>query len=103
MRDFRNYRAGYSFIQLHADAALQQKLCFFPKSPPQRRWNLIIPSSCQRLTHTLRNPPLLGDLIDEKPEFEVEGSGITDSGHIHETKDSDFVDLIREVNKKEAE
>ncbi|KAA6447320.1 alpha/beta fold hydrolase [Bacillus swezeyi] len=46
---------------------------------------------------------ILGDLIDEKPEFEVEGSGITDSGHIHETNDSDFVDLIRDVNKKEAE
>ncbi|MED2942273.1 alpha/beta hydrolase [Bacillus swezeyi] len=46
---------------------------------------------------------ILGDLIDEKPEFEVEGSGITDPGHIYEVEDSEFVDLIQEVNKKEAE
>ncbi|MCY8642000.1 alpha/beta fold hydrolase [Bacillus haynesii] len=46
---------------------------------------------------------ILGDLIDEKPEFEVEGSGVTNSGHIHEIRDSDFIDLIRKVNKKEAE
>ncbi|MEC4200288.1 MULTISPECIES: alpha/beta hydrolase [Bacillus] len=46
---------------------------------------------------------ILGDLIDEKPEFEVEGSGVTDSGHIHEIRDSDFIDLIRKVNKKEEE
>lgn len=46
---------------------------------------------------------ILGDLIDEKPEIEVKGSGVTDPGHIYETEDSEFVDLIREVNKKEAE
>ncbi|MBU8684020.1 alpha/beta hydrolase [Bacillus haynesii] len=46
---------------------------------------------------------ILGDLIDEKPEIEVKGSGVTKPGHIYEVEDSEFVDLIREVNKKEAE
>ncbi|MDE1453009.1 hypothetical protein CHCC14820_3065 [Bacillus paralicheniformis] len=46
---------------------------------------------------------ILGDLIDKKPEIEVKGSGVTNPGHIYEVEDSEFVDLIREVNKKEAE
>ncbi|MCY7789724.1 alpha/beta fold hydrolase [Bacillus haynesii] len=46
---------------------------------------------------------ILGDLIDKKPEIEVKGSGVTKPGHIYEVEDSEFVDLIREVNKKEAE
>lgn len=46
---------------------------------------------------------ILGNLIDEKPEIEVKGSGVTNPGHIYEVEDSEFVDLIREVNKKEAE
>ncbi|MDP4168499.1 MAG: alpha/beta hydrolase [Bacillota bacterium] len=46
---------------------------------------------------------ILGDLIDKKPEIEVRGSGVTNPGHIYEIEDSEFVDLIREVNKKEAE
>ncbi|MCY8065753.1 alpha/beta hydrolase [Bacillus haynesii] len=46
---------------------------------------------------------ILGDLIDKKPEIEVRGSGVTNPGHIYEVEDSEFVDLIREVNKKEAE
>ena len=46
---------------------------------------------------------ILGDLIDKKPEIEVKGSGVTNPGHIYEIEDSEFVDLIREVNKKEAE
>ncbi|OMI30744.1 hypothetical protein BTA31_01425 [Bacillus haynesii] len=46
---------------------------------------------------------ILGDLIDEKPEIEVKGSGVTKPGHIYEVEDSEFIDLIREVNKKEAE
>ncbi|MCA1180571.1 alpha/beta hydrolase [Bacillus licheniformis] len=46
---------------------------------------------------------ILGNLIDERPEIEVKGSGVTNPGHIYEVEDSEFVDLIREVNKKEAE
>ncbi|WP_457982927.1 alpha/beta fold hydrolase [Bacillus paralicheniformis] len=46
---------------------------------------------------------ILGDLIDKKPEIEVKGSGVTNPGHIYEVEDSEFVDLIQEVNKKEAE
>ncbi|MCB6218267.1 alpha/beta hydrolase [Bacillus paralicheniformis] len=46
---------------------------------------------------------ILGDLIDKKPEIEVKGFGVTNPGHIYEVEDSEFVDLIREVNKKEAE
>ncbi|MGX1079045.1 hypothetical protein RKD51_000182 [Bacillus sp. SLBN-57] len=45
----------------------------------------------------------MGNLIDERPEIEVKGSGVTNPGHIYEVEDSEFVDLIREVNKKEAE
>ncbi|QSG00925.1 alpha/beta fold hydrolase [Bacillus paralicheniformis] len=46
---------------------------------------------------------ILGDLIDEKPEIEVKGFGVTKPGHIYEVEDSEFIDLIREVNKKETE
>ncbi|WP_240687873.1 alpha/beta fold hydrolase [Bacillus licheniformis] len=46
---------------------------------------------------------ILGDLMIKSQEIEVRGSGVTNPGHIYEIEDSEFVDLIREVNKKEAE
>ncbi|WFA05142.1 MULTISPECIES: hypothetical protein [Bacillus] len=47
-----------------------------------------------------QNGEILDDLIDNKPQFEIEESGLK---HLYEAEDSDFVDLIQDVNKKEAE
>ncbi|MDA1476875.1 alpha/beta fold hydrolase [Bacillus changyiensis] len=46
---------------------------------------------------------ILGELIDKKLEIDVKGNGITRPAHIYETEDDEFVDLIKKVNKKEAE
>ncbi|MDY0404679.1 alpha/beta fold hydrolase [Virgibacillus sp. 179-BFC.A HS] len=46
----------------------------------------------------------LGDTIDERIKYEVEGSGmLTNPGHVNEIRDEDFVNLIRQVNKSQKE
>lgn len=51
-----------------------------------------------------QNGEALGDLIDERPQFEIDkGSGVTDPAHIYEIEDSDYIELIKEVNDKQKE
>jgi len=51
-----------------------------------------------------QNGEILGELIDERPQFEIDkGSGVTDPAHIYEIEDSDYIDLIKEVNDKQKE
>lgn len=51
-----------------------------------------------------QNGERLGELIDERPQFEIDkGSGVTDPAHIYEIEDSDYIDLIKEVNDKQKE
>lgn len=51
-----------------------------------------------------QNGEILGDLIDERPQFEIDkGSGVTDPAHIYEIEDSDYIELIKEVNDKQRE
>ncbi|MGG3797568.1 alpha/beta fold hydrolase [Metabacillus fastidiosus] len=44
-----------------------------------------------------QNADILGDLIDERPEIEVEGM----PGHIYQIEDQDFINLMEEVNKNQ--
>ncbi|MGG3889451.1 hypothetical protein [Metabacillus fastidiosus] len=48
-----------------------------------------------------QNAEILGDLIDKRPQIEVKGSSIKDSGHIYEVEDQDFIELIREINNSQ--
>lgn len=51
-----------------------------------------------------QNGEILGELIDHRPQFEIDkGSGVTDPAHIYEIKDSDYIELIKEVNDKQKE
>lgn len=43
----------------------------------------------------------LGDLVDKRPTFDVKGYGITDPAHVHQIKDADFIELIKDVNEKQ--
>ncbi|MEC1417713.1 alpha/beta hydrolase [Bacillus haynesii] len=50
-----------------------------------------------------QNGEILGNLIDKKPQIEVEGSGVTNPGHIHEVKDEEFIHLIEKTNEKQRQ
>ncbi|WP_226529191.1 alpha/beta fold hydrolase [Metabacillus niabensis] len=47
---------------------------------------------------------ILGELVDQRPQFEIDhGTGVTDPAHIYEIEDSDYIELIKEVNDKQKE
>ncbi|HZH60708.1 MAG TPA: alpha/beta fold hydrolase, partial [Metabacillus sp.] len=50
-----------------------------------------------------QNAEILGDLIDERPQIEVEGTNMFDPGHVYEVEDEDFIKIIKEVNIKQME
>ncbi|MEC1477658.1 alpha/beta hydrolase [Bacillus haynesii] len=50
-----------------------------------------------------QNGEILGNLIDKKPQIEVEGSGVTNPGHIYEVEDEEFIHLIEETNEKQRQ
>ncbi len=51
-----------------------------------------------------QNGEILGDLIDYRPQYEIEdGTGVTNPSHIYEIEDEDFRALISEINVKMLE
>ena len=50
-----------------------------------------------------QNAEILGDLIDERPQIEVEGTNVFDPGHVYEVEDEDFIKIMKEVNIKQME
>ncbi|MEI3614237.1 hypothetical protein [Pseudogracilibacillus sp. SO30301A] len=45
----------------------------------------------------------LGDLIDNRPSYDVKGESINNPAHSNEITDEDFIELIRQVNTNQKE